>query len=555
MAKPLRVLIVEDSEEDAILLTRELGRGGYDPTWLRVDTPETMTEAVSAQRWDLVVADYTMPNFSGTRALELWKKSGLDAPFIFVSGTLGEDTAVAAMKSGAQDYIMKDNLKRLLPAIERELAEAAERKERKRAEERIRRQQEQIRALYEMNLALTSTLDLGSVLELLFAKIDSVFSVPVAATVRLHDRNTRELEPVACSHIDEMEWKENGWKSARSVSQLVFETNSPMIIRNLETNPGVENKEFSRKHGLVSFVGLPMVAKDERLGVLGIYTKGAHAFTVEEIEFLSSLAGQAALAIHNSQLYEQIKKQAEELQKANRAKTEFLGVMSHELRTPISAIIGYTGMIQERALGAINSEQDRTLKRVTWHANELLALMNTILEASRMEVEEVKAEMHEVNLRRFLDELRLAYTFPLDRDLTLIWDYPPVLPVIKTDSRKLRHILQNLINNAIKFTPKGQVSVSARIREVPRPRERGAKPVQFVEFKVADTGIGIPKEALSAIFDKFQQVDASGSRSHSGVGLGLYIVKKFTELLGGKVEVVSQLGKGSTFVVTILCES
>ncbi len=135
--RPLRVLIVEDSEDDAALLLRELRRGGYDVAYERVDTPETLNAALDRQNTDIVFSDYTMPRFNGMDALNLIRGRGLDMPFIFLSGTIGEDTAVTAMKRGAQDYIMKGNLKRLLPAVERELREAESRRERRQAEELV----------------------------------------------------------------------------------------------------------------------------------------------------------------------------------------------------------------------------------------------------------------------------------------------------------------------------------------------------------------------------------------------------------------------------------
>jgi len=133
---PLRVLLIEDSEDDAALVVRALIRGGYDVTSARVDTPESLVRALE-QPWDLTIADYTMPRFSGTAALHLIRDRDFDMPFIFVSGTIGEDAAVDAMKVGAHDYIMKGNIKRLLPAVERELRDAAVRRERRRAEQRL----------------------------------------------------------------------------------------------------------------------------------------------------------------------------------------------------------------------------------------------------------------------------------------------------------------------------------------------------------------------------------------------------------------------------------
>src|SRR5215212_6764146 len=139
MGMPLRVLLVEDSENDALLLMRMLRRGGYDPAWERVDTAAAMEAALDGHSWDLLISDHSMPAFSSSAALGLLRRKGfVDLPFIIVSGQIGEDAAVAAMKAGAHDYLMKDNLARLNSAIERELREADVRRERRQAEEKYR---------------------------------------------------------------------------------------------------------------------------------------------------------------------------------------------------------------------------------------------------------------------------------------------------------------------------------------------------------------------------------------------------------------------------------
>jgi diguanylate cyclase (GGDEF)-like protein len=137
MTTPLRVLIVEDSDADTELLLRQLRHADYDPAWERVETAEIMSAALDCQPWDIVIADYTMPQFRGIDALLLLQEKGLDIPFIMVSGTIGEDIAVAAMKAGAHDYIMKNNTARLVPAIERELKEAEVRRHYRRMQERV----------------------------------------------------------------------------------------------------------------------------------------------------------------------------------------------------------------------------------------------------------------------------------------------------------------------------------------------------------------------------------------------------------------------------------
>src|SRR5690349_3395965 len=141
MGIPLSVLIIEDSEDDALMVLRELKRVGYDLDFKRVDTSDALKASLAERQWDLVVSDFSMPRFSGTDALKLVRSTGSDAPFIFVSGTMGEDAAVAALKDGAQDYLVKTNLKRLIPAVQRELREVEERRERKRLEQHVQQLQ------------------------------------------------------------------------------------------------------------------------------------------------------------------------------------------------------------------------------------------------------------------------------------------------------------------------------------------------------------------------------------------------------------------------------
>jgi len=152
MSKPLNILIVEDSEDDCLLLLRELRRAGYDPAHERIETSEAMRSELANREWDIVISDYVLPTFSGLDALTVLKCSGLDLPFIIVSGNIGEDIAVEAMKAGAHDYIIKGNLSRLVPAVERELREAGMRRERRKAEEDLRASEEQYHRLFESSL-------------------------------------------------------------------------------------------------------------------------------------------------------------------------------------------------------------------------------------------------------------------------------------------------------------------------------------------------------------------------------------------------------------------
>jgi len=229
------------------------------------------------------------------------------------------------------------------------------------------------------------------------------------------------------------------------------------------------------------------------------------------------------------------------LLQANKAKDEFLSVMSHELRTPLNVIMGYSSMIKEGILGTINPEQSQALGKVIGRSSDLLTMITEILQATSIEAGKVQVEKHPVPLKNFFEGLKSNYDVPLHKGIIVSWNYPEDGVTVETDDAKLKHILQNLINNAIKFTAEGTVRITARyVSETPA-----------VEFQVADTGIGISEEMLPSVFEIFHQVDSSETRTYGGVGIGLYIVKKYTDLLGGTIEVKSALGKGTTFTLTI----
>jgi signal transduction histidine kinase len=203
---------------------------------------------------------------------------------------------------------------------------------------------------------------------------------------------------------------------------------------------------------------------------------------------------------------------------------------------------------------------------VLGRAGDQLAMINEIMQTTRLEARTITAHHEFFDLRDFLDQLRSGYEVrPDKKDVRLVWDYPAAAMPITSDCAKLKQILHNLINNALKFTDEGTVTVSVRVRGqelgvgdqglgvVSNPQPPIPNP-RFIEFRVTDTGIGIPKEMQEAIFNKFHQMDSSETRLYGGVGLGLYIVKNFTDLLGGKVDVESEVGKGTTFTVTIPLE-
>ena len=231
----------------------------------------------------------------------------------------------------------------------------------------------------------------------------------------------------------------------------------------------------------------------------------------------------------------------EEAEQKNQGKKEVLDIVAHELRTPLNLVSGYAQALKSKTLGEVTEEQEQALGKIIRQSDNLLQLVNSILDLTRIEAEDLSLQQEEILLPEYLQEMKLNYEVILDKPLALQWSFSPDLPTIVSDRAKLTIVLQNLINNAIKFTDQGSIQIFARWRADKKA----------VAIDIVDTGAGIPKEALSIIFDKFRQADSSSTRVHGGVGLGLHIVKVFTEILGGTIAVKSELHKGSTFTLTL----
>jgi signal transduction histidine kinase len=232
--------------------------------------------------------------------------------------------------------------------------------------------------------------------------------------------------------------------------------------------------------------------------------------------------------------------QQQELERAYRLKSEFLASMSHELRTPINALLGYASLMRDGLYGELTRRQDEALARMYVASEHLLDLVNDILDLAKIEAGKMPVHVEPVELPDLLREVSEAVE-PLVKRKGLAYavEVGGELPVLETDRTRVKQVLLNLLSNAVKFTPRGEVRLHARVAG------------GGVEVAVADTGIGIPPDQLDAIWDDFRQVDQSSTREYGGTGLGLSIVRKLLALLGGSVRVESQVGRGSTFIVTL----
>ncbi len=550
MESAKKVLLVEDNPGDARLLNEALLEVQPAPFALvHVDRFIAAIESLKRETFSAVLLDLSLPDAKGLDTVVRMQREADAVPIVVLTGLDDDSTALEAVRAGAQDYLIKGEIDGKL--LVRSLSYAIERK---RLQEATAKHLNHIVVLKDINAALTSTLELSEVLDTLLDKVTDVMP-QVAAMIRLRDKESGLLEPVACRNIDEPAWRAAtlSWQSSGTKSDAVTAQKGSLLINDLANDPRAGDPEFCRLHSFTAYLGIPFMVQDQMLGLLALYAREQRQFSEDEFQFLSALAGQASVAIHNSQAHGEIIKLAKDLERANHVKDEFLGVMSHELRTPLNVARGYLEMLQSGFFGEVPAEQRGPLDKIAAQHRVQLGMVNNILNAIAMESEVAAAHYELVVLSDFFDELRSVYPQPLDGKVEFCWDCPHDLPTVKSDKTKLQYIMQNLINNAIKFTPEGSITVSAKVEGLDGRAAPPAAQCNLV-MSVADTGAGIADEFQSVIFEKFSQVDSSNTRVHDGIGLGLHIVKRCTALLQGKIKVESELGEGTVFTVRVPCE-
>ncbi|HVB79598.1 MAG TPA: response regulator [Candidatus Binataceae bacterium] len=487
----LHLLIVEDSADDAELMVQALRRAGVNPTYERVETSEAMQAALARESWNLVISDYSMPHFSGLAALKLLQDTEPDLPFILISGSVGEDVAVEAMKAGANDYILKGNLARLAPAVQRELRDAELRRERKRAASRYR---------------------------------DLFNSVPVGVFITTPEGKVMEANPrfVAMLGFE----NEESLKHVNIADLWKHPDKRPRLAALIAHEGLVENYEVEFQHA-------------DGKAVWCVVNAHVVYDTADKIDHYE---GVSVDITERKQAELELSRARDAALEGTRAKSEFMSNMSHEIRTPLNGIIGMNELLLDSGL---NAEQLELAKTASECGGLLMTIVDDILDFSKLVEGKVVFERIDFDLPKTLESTLDSFAEKANsKGLELILAVSADVPTIVCgDPNRLRQVLNNLIGNALKFTERGEVAVRVVVRA------RTSDEVTL-GFTVRDTGIGIPLTRRAALFSPFSQADASTTRKYGGTGLGLTISAKLAEGMQGKIDFESVSGEGSAFCLT-----
>jgi signal transduction histidine kinase len=547
----LKVLIIEDSDQDIVLIKRHLESHFGELKFEQVDCFDDYVTQISSFQPDVILADYTLPNFDGMTALTALEEIKSDIPFVLVSGTIGEETVVEMLKRGAKDCVLKSNLHRLPSAID-EIIKGAQKQRIEHLKEKAALatlQKAQRKSDFRSWDSLTIKILMLEDDESDFQLAQSQFRHEKATFIFDHVENESDLRERLTNSTPDLILADFSLPSFDGLSALSIrnelQPDTPFIF--LSGVVGEEVAIESMKLGASDYVLkdklsrlVPVVLRaweysEERKRRKHVET----ALATERKRLQDELAAQVS---NLEQANEDLKTARDEAVEANRMKTQFVANISHEIRTPMSGVLG----ILELLLHDHEMEEGEAHELTTLafqSANSLMYVVNDLLDFSKLEAGRTQVVENKFNAVAILEEvIQSISTSAKKKDLEITEEVPDDLRDLSVvaDARLIKQILLNLAHNAVKFTTNGSVHFQME-RIATDDREVTLK------YTVTDTGIGIATQDKSKLCQPFVQADGSTTRKYGGTGLGLSLCRGYAKLLGGKMGFDSTLGKGSSF--------
>ncbi len=504
MSQPLRVLMVEDSEEDATLLLLALRRGGYEVLHAVVDSEAAMRAALERQDWDVITSDHAMPNFNAETALALVKELRPELPFIIVSGEIDLNLAVSLMKEGAQDYVQKSQLPRLVPTIEREMRKVELRLEHQQAEDALGISESRYRRLFEtaQDGILILDADTGQILD---------------------------VNPFLIAML--------GYSKEKLLGKKLWE-----IGAFLDTETSKSAFEELQRNGYVRYEDLPLetvhrehVAVEFVSNVYFVDHKKVAQCNIRNITARKKAEGQVRTL--NAELEQRVRDRTAQLELLNKELETFNYSVSHDLRAPLRRIMGFTDALLEDHAGMQSAESLHLVRNIRLSAERMNALIGALLELSRLSRGELKRRAVDLSALVRLVGAELRQSHPA-RQVELV-----VAEGVTAsgDEQLLRIVLENLLGNAWKFTARRD---AARVEFGAAPQAGGS-----LVYFVRDDGAGFDMTYADKLFGVFQRLH--NEKEFPGIGIGLATVQRIIHRHGGRVWAEGAVDKGATFYFTV----
>jgi adenylate cyclase len=428
-----------------------------------------------------------------------------------------------------------------------EKAQAADRLEQQVKERTVELAQsvEELRALGDVSQAVNSTIDLETVLSTIVAKATQLSNTE-AGTIYVFDHAAQEFRLRATYGMDDKiiaEIKDRHMHIGETAIGVAAERRMPVQIPDVRNDPSSPVLDVIVRAGFRALLTVPLLGADRIVGALVVRRKAPGEFPKHTVDLLQTFAAQSVLAIQNANLFAEVEEKSRQLEMASEHKSQFVASVSHELRTPLNAIIGLTEMMYTNATRFGTEKAQEPLRRVHNAGTHLLGLINQVLDLSKIEAGKLELNPATVKLAPLIDDvIGTARQLADQKKNRLVVEAADNLGALTVDPMRLRQILLNLLSNACKFTKQGEVAL--RAQKLVHGRN-------WVEFAVADTGIGMTPEQQAKLFEEFTQADASTAQRFGGTGLGLAITRKLARMMGGDVTVTSGPGKGSVFIVRL----
>ena len=534
------VLVIDDEPSMRLLMREALEQAGFAVK--EAEDGEQALVLFSQLQPDVVLLDVMLPGMDGFAVCTAIRSlpGGEHTPILMVTGFDNVASIHHAYEVGATDFITKPINWPILGYHIRYMLRASRAFRELQASEEALRQEAQISsALVQAGREIISSLDAPAILNRLCQLTAEALGCDCSHTLLCQSHEQ--------GYIGVASWGSTPYQREtlnaltipfQAMADLLSELEREQVVQLTDDSLSSGFSQVLFQHlGVTALLGMALRRGDKLIGIQTAgYRNRTGPFTVQQRRIALGIAQIASIALHNARLLEQA-------ESANRLKSEFLATISHELRTPLNIILGYNELLLDEEVSQPTTKQAYILRRVRENARELFALITAMLDVSRLEAGRLPVDVKKIQIVDILQELK-AETQDLQEktQVQFTWQAVCPLPSVATDPGKLKIILKNLIGNAVKFTAQGSVTIAAQAKD------------GGVEIRVVDTGIGIDPESLPIIFEPFRQVSSGPSHGQSGVGLGLYIVQRMLELLGGTISVDSTVGRGSTFRVWLPCE-